>query len=791
MIIRNFLRQTDKNFSQFLLATIVFYFYKTAFWPLTILFVIGYAIVLILFINKFDWKFGLSGFFRDFMHPIILAVIFILIFLLNGHFSNTIAIKDVIRILVLFSLFYFLYWNRTVDENELPKTFIINLIIITTAVISVLNILNQLNISIFPTRLLLKLNISEGSAIANDYNFFSLFILFGLVILNYKSINNKLTSYFPKWITYALNSIFIINIVLSSSRRGIIILILITLIYFVFKKSLKFSYKKLFIKAIIVFLLIIFGMIVFQKIPKQKISIIVYRYATLAGITDFNSIERFLWEREHNVPKNKNYLIDNSSFNPNSNYWSKNPSDGTTVSNIETPYGAGIKLFRNGPNIDFSLFYTGPKILYYSDHTYKISFKIKFISGDFNSFNVGWWVDDGGKGYENTLYLEKEIEPIGEGWYSCTSQYTFIDNHVGLVGFINSVKDQTSFIISDFELIDLDYNSILPRFEFESHGPESLNTLLDSLKEINLINNGDFSDGLSFWKHYSDSLTIKITEIDKKKCALFTRGDGDGGSWSLYYDSKNIEFKANNEYQIAFKIKLIFPNEIPFNVGFWVDEGEGYQAKLDLKIDTLEDEWLHVSANYRFKNDQSNLIFPINSQSDNSQFYITDISLINLTQPQYKKKPHFQERDQAKKSALISDRTSKLKYSIELWKIKYKWYNKLFGHGFDYYEWFGEKFYNDPVRGDYPHNPFISVILYSGIVGLILFLWLLFRVISIYIKFRKEYAVLLVCFLITFFFSFFSGSSPFDPPIMGFFMLLPFFLEYVNKDKIPLNGSDN
>ena len=37
-------------------------------------------------------------------------------------------------------------------------------------------------------------------------------------------------------------------------------------------------------------------------------------------------------------------------------------------------------------------------------------------------------------------------------------------------------------------------------------------------------------------------------------------------------------------------------------------------------------------------------------------------------------------------------------------------------------------------------------------------------------------------FLITFFFSFFSGSSPFDPPIMGFFILLPFFIHSIHKN---------
>ena len=41
-----------------------------------------------------------------------------------------------------------------------------------------------------------------------------------------------------------------------------------------------------------------------------------------------------------------------------------------------------------------------------------------------------------------------------------------------------------------------------------------------------------------------------------------------------------------------------------------------------------------------------------------------------------------------------------------------------------------------------------------------------------------------IFFLITYFFTFFSGGNPFDPPIMGFFMMLPFFIHYIHeKDK--------
>jgi len=53
----------------------------------------------------------------------------------------------------------------------------------------------------------------------------------------------------------------------------------------------------------------------------------------------------------------------------------------------------------------------------------------------------------------------------------------------------------------------------------------------------------------------------------------------------------------------------------------------------------------------------------------------------------------------------------------------------------------------------------------------------------LYFRHINGYAVFLLLFSITFFFSFFSAGSPFDPPVMGFYMLLPFFINYVDNLK--------
>ena len=114
---------------------------------------------------------------------------------------------------------------------------------------------------------------------------------------------------------------------------------------------------------------------------------------------------------------------------------------------------------------------------------------------------------------------------------------------------------------------------------------------------------------------------------------------------------------------------------------------------------------------------------------------------------------------------------------------EYNLKQKIFGNGFNFLNWYGYYFYNDKTKSDWPHNPLLSVLLYSGVIGLILYLFLLYRVLAVYIKYIKQYYILFLFFGITFFFSFFSAGNPFDPPVMGFFVMLPFFIDYIHKKK--------
>lgn len=134
-------------------------------------------------------------------------------------------------------------------------------------------------------------------------------------------------------------------------------------------------------------------------------------------------------------------------------------------------------------------------------------------------------------------------------------------------------------------------------------------------------------------------------------------------------------------------------------------------------------------------------------------------------------------------SGFISTRTSRWIFAIQVFIKEYDWPERIMGGGFKFLNWYGYYFYRDKTRSDYPHNPFLYILLYSGIIGLILYMFLIFRVFYLYIKYLKEYLLFALFFLLTYFFTFFGGGNPLNPPIMGFFIILPFYFHSIHKNK--------
>jgi hypothetical protein len=132
---------------------------------------------------------------------------------------------------------------------------------------------------------------------------------------------------------------------------------------------------------------------------------------------------------------------------------------------------------------------------------------------------------------------------------------------------------------------------------------------------------------------------------------------------------------------------------------------------------------------------------------------------------------------------LSHSRIERWRYGYYLFKEYYTLKQKVMGNGFDYLNQFGVKFGEATL--DYPHNPFISAFLYSGIIGGLIFLWYMFLVFYYYIKYLKYHKFFFVCFLIICFFSIVSADTYFSIPVFSVFCIFPFFTRYmVEKNKI-------
>ena len=137
---------------------------------------------------------------------------------------------------------------------------------------------------------------------------------------------------------------------------------------------------------------------------------------------------------------------------------------------------------------------------------------------------------------------------------------------------------------------------------------------------------------------------------------------------------------------------------------------------LNFMLMLLENGWFQVFAKYKFKENYSDILFPIRYQLNNSKFYITDLKLVNLDDASNTTLPGANSinthwtGDNKTLDYFFNDRKDRYLYSLELWKKEFKWYNKLIGHGFDYLKWYGEKYLKTPDSYDWPHNPFISSI---------------------------------------------------------------------------------
>jgi len=817
--------------SQIWILASLLYLFRAIAEPLKYLFIISFCILILcyLFFTIMNPKKSRILRFIWITKEFHILGLFIVIGLILSSHIEILSIKSLINYLGITVLFliYFEYENY-IQLSKLLKGWIILAIII--GLLGLLKWLNyilgfHLNIfSEFP---------GYGSSLVSDYNIYSFYNLISIVIFLY-ALNSKIF----QWkfiINQTVLLLLIFNIALAGSRRGIIVLALFFVIGFfrlLLKRKEKQSslYKILLITYVLFFSIVVIiastipfrSKIIQEESTRFKIASSVYRYSTIfnPNIT-YGAFYNRMWPESANYnhdktdwkkyatynnlidgeienkyqdlkseswlrfeeSKNPGNLIYNGNFQHGHDFWVSFAPDSVNHKIISTRYGKALRVSRHNGFGNWPLAYIGRKIAYHKDVTYTFTFKYRVIKGDKVPFMIGWWINEGEGPLINLPY---KIEDLGNGWFGYSASYRFKKDQSSQRTFMNSQHPNT---IVDFAEIEL-----------TTDDRPDCSKYLDQLLHIdgaNLLYNGNFKSGLKCWGAIAqDSIQHDLIDTHFGKAIRITRKNGNG-YWPLIYQGRDIFYHKNLTYYFRFKFRVIKGEGVPFNIGWWLPAEGNNPINLQKRIVPLSEGWFECYTSYKFNNNHYGKIRTfMNSQEANTIIDFTDIEMIcndSLGFPMYadenidlirnierSKAYNHAERENTR---LLYKRTSRWKYANEIWLKEYNWQQKLFGGGFDYLEKFGNKFYPDEDRIDYPHNPIISSFLFSGIVGGGFYIYYLVLSFWYYWKYRKHHMLFFSLYLIAFIFIFISGDSHFNVPVFAVLSLVPFITRYFVTSK--------
>lgn len=447
------------------------------------------------------------------------------------------------------------------------------------------------------------------------------------------------------------------------------------------------------------------------------------------GLFTGNAKSQYLVFDAKKLNRDKNFnLISNGNFENGTSFWLPK-ADSTKHFLIDTPFGKGVRVKRtNGNEGDWPLLYSGRRMFLYANHTYKLHFFFKVVQGISLPFNIGWWLDDAGQGIMRTAVLPIDIIEREDGWMEATCSYKFRETHISDYFFMNSLRSNSVVDFAKIELFDLDMDNSVPVF-------------IDEDKDT--------------WQKLSFA-AICNKGITKISFNLLPSENNNHDSFTGYVIFAEPHYKIthyNDKHNDISSIDSDLKNPVPDRM-----------YKSELSIPGFSNLILNVT-NPDADSLEHDLIRRVVSKfiSEDTTYlgYKNFLSVDTLT------------------NNLFGPRIMIWQFAIQIFLKEYDWRKKIFGGGFTFFNWFGYYFANDKTISGNPHNPFLSVLLYSGLLGLILYIYVFYKTVRYYYMFFREFYMLGLYFLITLFFSFFSGQSAFDPPMMGFFIILPQFLNTV------------
>lgn len=727
-----------------------------------------------------------------------------------------------------------------------------------------------------------------------DRNIYSLNIWLSVISLFYLVSNRtskNRTIHINLYIYFLLLLVFF-----SASRRGIVILAFVLLVYFVkyihsiiIKSDFRRKTRSLFILAtlsiVLMFVVIatpaktrndIYNNIGGEKSTKTEIGKTMLRYYTFyqsnitmidfmnllwGAIDDNYSIDNTklidethkAWELSNNKEELINILEDslkiklpkitenNIGFLADickvpytyTNFFNYKDIYGFKLTDFQesiTDFPFSFKLKNENAHINFVL----PAL---SNSNYALLFRIKAEKSPFDTLLVNqndnkFIVNSNIKIFEGVYYYEYSFKitdninnsiPIKLQFVNNNSEFELSDfkwkllktnNADSVQKIISDLKDPVINVISEKECYDYNWNYYLEAEDatstegYSNRNPEDVVPLLNNSYDNLILKN---YDGVSILTKYNKSIITFIKNKRKPRFAIYMPAvQNTTLQIELQYKFINTNNKLIVEAKRSPEIDNVFFSSSVLMDSISESENGVVSRNLLIKIDSLNSAELilNMGVDTSFRNDTLELYsYKVGLyKNDNMEYQMSDVQynyLVSFNEDLNDTYKHRFSNYQQDSLRLLSKELEKQEYwhlnpeiykstfhnRLELWLFGWQYYRSLplwkqaFGDGFNYLEKYEIKFGSLYKFGATysPHNPLLSVLLSSGIVGFIIYLIFMFQIFFFYIKYYKLSGVFFIIFLFVFAYSFISGSTHFSIPYFVLFSIIPFLLHYYSK----------
>lgn len=677
-----------------------------------------------------------------------------------------------------------------------------------------------------------------GTSLTKDYNFYVLLSFIGIIsILFGLTFFTDKISFFKDYIFSLLILIFSLNIMLSYSRRGLVLLLVIVglsvilLFYWYHKKKRIFKIVTFYLSSFLFFSLTL-GLFTFlpnsikrntlnklgitAKSYKYFASTLLHRYSTIFSNNEYSYFQKIVWDEKPDpfnpdpgwnlrkstlifplsgenveiVPENSiGYKMDSTC---NATTWDNNAYSFTTVTDIFND----DKIPSKNEFLYASVYCFVSKD--FDGSWARISTEGKVLGKTINEYNLnnkGTWQKLG-----ICFKSNGSIAPVHLYWAKNN------------VNDFSKLRGHVIFAYPEYRIINLDpknpdsgWGSGISTIEFPLKGEKA-----EIVPQNSAGYKMDRSTNAATWDNNAYSLTDisslfqgdTLAQNNKflnasVYCFVSTNFDG---SWAKISTEGEVSGNVSAEYDLSKKatwqkLRIDFKAKsgVPPVYLYWSKYGTTDFRNLQGYIIFAYPEYYEDSLKSYFESSSiSNEMIgsPIFKSSildfEMLTFSVSRIAFLFL-QDSVRQINEEQYLTYLESDNFSGTRTSRWYYSWLLFK-EYPVHKKVFGGGFDYHEKFGTEF--GEGKYDYPHNPFLSAFLFSGIIGGLAYIWFMFLVFYYYIKYYRYHLYFFVCFLVTFYFSFFSANTHFSVPIYAILSIIPFLTKYIVENE-KNNGVNN